>query len=204
MPDSIIEELANLPATCISDAMGGFTTMDYTIKPLSTPSVIGRAFTVKITKGQNREFLRALKSASPGDVIVVDAEGDTTRAIAGDFVLRMAKTLGIKGVVVDGVIRDITGIQELDFPIFAKGTTANAGLKSDEGILSVPISCGGVAVSNGDIIVGDKDGVVVIPQRNEVEVLARAKEKMKKDLIRDEKVSGNIDEIHKYIDSMLN
>lgn len=203
MPESIIEEFANLPATCVSDAIGGFTTMDYAIKPLSTPSVVGRALTVKITKGQNKEFLRALKNASPGNVIVVDAEGDTTRAIAGDFVLAMAKTLGIKGVVVDGVIRDIKGIQELGFPIFAKGTTANAGLKSDNGILNASISCGGVAVNNGDIIVGDNDGVVVVPQQNEKEILTKAKEKMKKDLMRDEKVTGNIEEIHKYIDSML-
>ena len=203
MKNSIIEELSKFPATCIADALGGLTTMDYSIKPLSDQSVAGKAFTVQITKGQNKDFLRAIKEASPGDVLVVDAAGDTSRAIAGDFVLGMAKTLGIKGVVVDGVIRDIIGIQSLGFPVFTKGTTANAGLKSDSGKLNGSISCGGVAVNNGDIIIGDLDGVVVIPQEAAEGVLAKAKEKMEKDRVRDEKVSGNVDEIHKYIDSML-
>lgn len=204
MTDKNVEAFSILPTTCLSDALGGRTSMNYSIKALTSLNVTGRAYTVKISKGQNKEFLRAIKNASSDDVIVVDAEGDTNKAIAGDFVLGMAKTLGIRGVVVDGVIRDIVGAQKLNFPVFALGTTSNAGLKSEDGLLNVPISCGGVVVHNGDIIVGDRDGVVVVPQKMEDEVLIKAKEKLKKDEEREKKVANNVEEIYQYINSVIN
>jgi 4-hydroxy-4-methyl-2-oxoglutarate aldolase len=202
MTDRILDEFSVLPTTCVSDALSGRTTMDFSIKPVAGLAVVGRAFTVKLTKGQNKEFLRALKLASNQDVIVVNAEGDTSRAIAGDFVLGMAKTLGIRGVVVDGVIRDLTETRKLNFPVFAKGTSPNAGLKSEDGMLTIPISCGGVVVNHGDIIIGDADGVVVVPKEIEQEVLVRAQEKLKKDAARERQISNHIDEIHQYIDAM--
>jgi 4-hydroxy-4-methyl-2-oxoglutarate aldolase len=98
------------------------------------------------------------------DILVVDANGDQYRAIAGDFVVGMAQTLGIGGLVVDGVIRDIIGVKALNFPVFLRGTTVAASSKAGVGEVNVPISCGGVSVNPGDIIVADADGVVVIPQ----------------------------------------
>ncbi|MCG1009653.1 RraA family protein [Salinicoccus sp. ID82-1] len=202
MNDSLVEAFANIPTTSASDALKGHTTMDYLIKPLTSGKVAGRAFTVKITKGQNKDFLKALKEANENDVIVVDAEGDTRRAIAGDFVVGMAKTLGIQGIVIDGVVRDIEGIRALDFPVFALGTTCDAGFKADPGVLNRPISCGGVAVKNGDIIIGDADGVVVVPKNEAESVLDKARKKIEKDEARDERVGTDIKEIHRYIDSI--
>jgi len=116
----------------------------------------------------------------------------------------MAKTLGVGAFVVDGAIRDINGIKELDFPVFCKGTTVAAGGKAGMGEINIPISCGGVTVKPGDIIVGDIDGVVVIPQEQEEDILTKSLDRVEKDMLREEKVSGNKEEIIKYLDQMIN
>lgn len=198
-----VEVFAGVPTTSVADALNGQYTMDFSIKALSSHSLAGRAYTIKIPKGQNKEVLKAIKEASAGDVLVIDAEDDTSKAIAGDFILGMAKTLGIKGIVTNGVIRDIEGIKALDFPVFCKGTTANAGSKSDDGYSCLPISCGGVSVNQGDIVVGDSDGVVVVPKEMEAETLEKAKKKLEKDGERDASISNNVQAIHNYIDGIL-
>ncbi|MGK9181793.1 RraA family protein [Priestia filamentosa] len=201
---SIENKFQEVSTTCVSDAMEGLNNLDSSIKPLQDKyKVMGRAFTVKMPVGDNLIFLRAIREARPGDILVVDAKGDTYRAIAGDFIVGMAKTLGIKGIVVDGVIRDLEGIKRLDFPVFCKGTTVAASGKAGNGELNVPISCGGVTISPGDLIIGEGDGVVVVPQAMEREVLDKALDKLALDIKREEKVSGDREEVIKYLDHFL-
>ncbi|MGZ4033213.1 MAG: RraA family protein [Tumebacillaceae bacterium] len=201
---NLAEKFANIPTTCLSDAMQGMNNLNPSIKPLDeNMTVVGRAFTVKLPVGDNLLFLKAIREAQPGDVLVVDVKGDTYRAMAGDFILGMAQTLGIAGVVVDGVIRDVRGCKALNFPVFCKGTTVAPCGKAGIGELNVPISCGGVSVQPGDLIVGDADGVVVIPQAIENEVLEKAKERLALDEQRVAQVAGNREEILRYIDKML-
>ncbi|MEH7331942.1 RraA family protein [Neobacillus drentensis] len=202
--DQFVDKFRNIPTTCISDAMEGLNNLHPSIKPLKEEyKLTGRAFTVKIPVGDNLAFLKAIREAKPGDILVVDAKGDQYRAIAGDFVVGMAQTLGISGIVVDGVIRDIVGIKQLDFPVFSKGTAVAASRKAGVGEINVPISCGGTAVNPGDIIVGDADGVVVIPQAFEQEVLTKSLDKLKKDQARETAISGKREAIIKYLDKML-
>jgi 4-hydroxy-4-methyl-2-oxoglutarate aldolase len=190
----------NIPTTCISDAMDGLNNLHPSIKPLKEEyKLVGRALTVKIPVGDNLAVLKAIYEAKQGDVLVIDAKGDQYRAIAGDFVVGMAQTLGIGGFVVDGVIRDIVGIKELNFPVFCKGTTVAASGKAGFGEVNVPISCGGTAILPGDLIVGDADGVVVIPQAKEQEVLVKSFEKWRKDQQREEQISGNPEAIRKHL-----
>ncbi|TRZ40403.1 RraA family protein [Niallia circulans] len=203
--EKIIEQFKGIPTTSISDTMNGLNNLDPTIKPIKEGySFAGRALTVKLPVGDNLAVLKAIRAANPNNVIIVDAKGDTYRAAAGDFVIGMAKTLGVGAFVVDGAIRDINGIKELDFPVFCKGTTVAAGGKAGMGEINVPISCGGVTVKPGDIIVGDIDGVVVIPQEQEEEILTKSLDRVDKDKLREEKVSGNKEEIIKYLDQMIN
>lgn len=202
--DSIIHDFVKIPTTAISDAMEGLSNMAPSIKPLKEEyKFAGRAFTVKIPVGDNLAVLKAIREAKPGDVLVVDAKGDQYRAIAGDFVIGMAKTLGISALVVDGVIRDIVGIKNLNFPVFARGTTIAASGKVGVGEINVPISCGGAAVNPGDIIVGDADGVIVIPKYREQEILEKSIKKVQADEARESKIAGNKEEIIKYLDKML-
>ncbi|MEI7554656.1 RraA family protein [Candidatus Chlorohelix sp.] len=202
--ENILKEFLGLPTTCISDAMEGLNNLDSAIKPLKEEyRIAGRALTVKMPVGDNLAVLKAMRNAQPGDVVVINAKGDTYRAIAGDFVIGMAQTLGIQGFVVDGVIRDIQGIKKLDFPVFCKGTAVAASGKAGVGEINVPISCGGVSINPGDIIVGDADGVVVIPQSKEQKILRKAQDKLEKDIKREAKISGNAEAILKYLDEIL-
>jgi len=203
MPD-ITSQFRKIPTTCISDAMQGLNNLHPAIKPLKEQYTIsGRAFTVKMPVGDNTAVLQAIREATPGDILIIDAKGDTYRAIAGDFVVGMAQTLGIGGIVVDGVIRDIAGIKDLNFPVFCRGTTVSASAKAGAGEINVPISCGGTAVNPGDLIVGDVDGVVVIPQTIEQQILQSALEKMVNDQQRSDQISGNREATIQYLDRIL-
>jgi 4-hydroxy-4-methyl-2-oxoglutarate aldolase len=202
--EKIINDFLGIPTTCISDAMDGLNNLHPAIKPLKENyKLAGRAYTVKIPVGENQSVLKAIREANQGDILVVDAKGDQYRAIAGDFVVGMAQTLGIGGLVVDGVIRDIVGVKALNFPVFSRGTTVAASGKAGVGEVNVPISCGGVPVNPRDIIVGDADGVVVIPQAMEQRILALSLEKMKKDEHREASISGNPEAIRKHLDQLL-
>ncbi|MEI3612332.1 RraA family protein [Pseudogracilibacillus sp. SO30301A] len=202
--NSVIQQLKNVPTTAISDVLKGMNNIDPAIKPLKENyKIAGQAFTVKLPVGDNLMLLKSLKEAKPGDILVVDVKGDTYRAIAGDFVVGMMQTLELGGLVVDGVIRDLIDIKALNFPVFSKGTTVSSGGKTGPGETNVPISCGGASVNPGDIIVGDVDGVVVIPRDRAEEVLDGAKAKMKADDEREANISGNKEEIYKYIDGMI-
>ncbi len=202
--DSVVEQFREIPTTAISDVLKGMNNINPQVKPLKDEyRIAGRAFTVKTAVGDNLAVLRAIKEAKEGDVIVVDAKGDTYRAIAGDFVVGMMQTMGFEGLVVDGVIRDIVDIKKLNFPVFSKGTTVSSGGKNGPGETNVPISCGGAPVNPGDIIVGDVDGVVVVPKDRAEEVLEKAKEKLAADDEREAKIGGNREEIIKYVDRMI-
>ncbi|WP_223639029.1 RraA family protein [Planococcus sp. 4-30] len=201
---SLIEQYKSIPTTAISDAMEGLNNLDSSIKPLKdTYKISGKALTVKMPIGDNYSVMKALDAAEPGDIIVIDAKGDLSRAVAGDFVIGMAKTLGIAGFVVDGAIRDLEACKALDFPIFCKGTTMAAGNKAGQGEINTAISCGGVSVHSGDIIVGDGDGVIVIPQESAQKVLAGSLEKIEKDEQRAASVSEDVAAIKEHLKKQL-
>ena len=107
---------------------------------------------------------KALDIARQGDIIAVDAHGERSmNAILGDLICTKAKHRGIAGFIVDGLVRDMPGIDEIDFPVFARGTTAVGPLHRGPGEINYPICCGGVVVNPGDVIVADNAGIVVIP-----------------------------------------
>lgn len=198
--NQIIEEFKGMPTTCISDAMNGLNNMDPAIKPVTENlTVAGRAHTVKLRAGDNYMVLKAISQASPGDLLVIDAKGYLYNASCGDFVVALAKTMGITGVIIDGVVRDIVGIKSLNFPVFCKGTTVAASDKAGTGEVGENISCGGTVVKQGDIIVGDADGVVVVPREIETEVLRKAKLKLVKDKEREQNVLASREAAIRYL-----
>ncbi|WP_068986802.1 MULTISPECIES: RraA family protein [Lysinibacillus] len=195
----------HLPTTAISDATGGHTNLRSDIKPLADHfKITGRAVTVRLPDGENGAVLEAIRAAKEGDILVIDAKGNTNRAVAGDFVLSLAKGIGVQGVVVDGVIRDMAAIRELDFPVFSLGTTVAAGNKNGGGKVNVPIAIGGVTVRPGDYIIGDVDGVIVVPKEDAEHIVAAAEAKVKKDEIRAQEAHENGKEsIIAYLDKVL-
>ncbi len=202
---TIDERFFALPTTAISDATGGHTNLDASIKPLAEHfKIAGRALTVRLPDGENGAVLEAISKAQKGTILVIDAKGNTNRAVAGDFVISLAKGIGIQGFVVDGVIRDLAAIKALDFPVFSLGTTVAAGHKHGGGVVGVPVSVGGVTVQTGDFIVGDIDGVVVIPEGDEETIAALAEAKMVKDEAREKDALANGEEsIRAYLEKVV-
>ncbi|WP_134704282.1 RraA family protein [Ammoniphilus sp. YIM 78166] len=199
-----LERLASLPATSISDAMDGSNNMEVGIKPLSPEQrLVGKAFTVQLRAADNLLIQKAIKDAEVGDVLVIDVKGHAQHAVCGDFVVGMAQTMGLAGMVIDGVVRDSMGIKQLNFPIFCKGTTLAASGKGGAGALQVPISCGGATVHPGDVIVADADGVVVIPKDQVGTITLKAEQKVQKDEERERAVLKSPESVRAFIQKQL-
>ena len=173
---ALIAAFGEFDTTAISDLMNRLFTMSHEIKPLTAPTlkILGPACTVKVFPGDNLMVHKSLDIARPGDVVVVDASGSSLTAVLGDLVSTKAQHRGIAGFVVDGLIRDLPAILELkDFPVFARGVTPIGPLHRGPGEVNYPISAGGIVVSAGDIVVGDQNGLVVVPQDAAVALLER-------------------------------
>ena len=176
-----IKLFQGLPSSNINDEMNRLYCMhDYIrlMNPSTASPLIGSAITVKAPIGDNLFFHEALDLAQPGDVLVVDGASGRNRSLAGEIMLRFAQEKGLAGVVVDGCLRDLDGIEGLHMPIYAKGITPQGPWKFGPGEVNVPIACGGQVVFPGDILVGDKDGIVVI-RREDAETVAAAAQSKK-------------------------
>ena len=130
----------------------------------------GPALTVEVRPGDNLMIHAAMALARPGDVLVIDGKGDQTAALMGTIMMTACKQLGIAGVVIDGAVRDSLEIDEMDFPVFSVGTNPNGPTKNVAGRIGHAITCGGVSVRSGDLVVADADGVFV-GERERIETL---------------------------------
>ncbi|SNT48582.1 RraA family protein [Rhodococcoides kyotonense] len=170
----LIDRFRNIPTANVGDSMDRLGSMAG-IRPVwNGARVIGTAYTVWTRAGDNIAIHDAISSAREGDVLVINGEGDTSRALIGEMMGNKAKKQGIRGFVIDGMVRDAEGLKDLGFPVFALGVTPAGPYKNGPGRLDETIACGRVAVAPGDIIIGDDDGVVVIPQDRAEEILLRA------------------------------
>jgi RraA family protein len=177
LPD-MLNRFAQLPTANIADAMDRLGALDSRIKGVwPDATVAGPAYTVWTRAGDNKFLHEALRRANPGDVIVVNGQGDESRALIGELMAERAKAAGIAGFVIDGAVRDAEDIGEIEFPVFARAVTPAGPYKFGPGHLGRTVAVGGVAVAPGDIVVGDRDGVVVVPIGEAAQVLLAAEAK---------------------------
>jgi regulator of RNase E activity RraA len=159
----------------VCDAMGRFGAMDYRIKPVDPAmKCVGTAITVKSRPCDNLIVYKALDMAQAGDVIVIGTGRFTGASVWGDLTSLIAREKRLSGMVTDGLVRDTAGIKDVGIPVFASGSIPSSPFKDGPGEINVPISCGGVTVEPGDIIFGDVDGVLVIPQGGVKEIASQA------------------------------
>lgn len=173
----IMQEFTRFATPDISDLLNRLYAVDAGIRCLtgSHHHLCGPACTVKVFPGDNLMVHKSLDVAQPGDIVVVDAGGSTSNAVLGDLVCTKAKHRRIGGFIVDGLIRDLPGIIPLDFPVFARGTTPVGPLHRGPGEINYPITCGGIVVNPGDLVVSDAAGIVIVPAEIAVELLERLK-----------------------------
>ena len=177
-----IHALRGMPSTVISDMLGR-TLVAKGILPIhpAPMSVCGNAFTIKVHTADNLMVHKALQMVRPGDVMVIDAEGDTGCAVIGEILMRVAKSRGVVGIVVDGAVRDVDGFEDQAFPCWARGISLRGPLKDGPGAINVPVSVGGMIVNPGDIILGDRDGVIAVPPALAAEAARLGHEKIKQE-----------------------
>ena len=171
-PSAVIDQFRGFPSAHVADAMSRFGFMDGGITSRSGIPLCGRALTVAARPGDNLMVHHALEIARPGDVLVVVTGGNTTNAVFGELMCRAAIARGLAGVVIDGALRDVASIASLCFPAFSRSVCIGSCDKDGPGEIGVPVACGGVVVQPGDIVIGDHDGVAVVPIGDAAEVLA--------------------------------
>ena len=161
----------------VVDAMGGSGALDFAIKPLEPASkvMVGVALTCDCGPGDNIALFGALSIAEPGDILVAATGAFKGAAATGDLMLGMAHNRGIAGLVTDGLVRDVAGALAVGLPVYCAGVSPNSPARNGPGTVGEPIDLGGLRIESGDILVGDRDGVVVVPRARAaavVEVLA--------------------------------
>ena len=174
-PQDLVDAFKGKAAANLADAMGRFHFMDPGIVSRTGLALCGVAVTVNARPGDNLMIHKALEVAGSGDVVVVQTHGNTTSAVFGEIMGHTAAARGLGGIVVDGTIRDVDGLRALELPAFSRSVSPGGCDKDGPGEINVPIACGNTPVHPGDIVVGDEDGVVVVPREDAAEVLDRVR-----------------------------
>jgi 4-hydroxy-4-methyl-2-oxoglutarate aldolase len=189
----LVEALSKFPVPNIGDVMERFRIMDPSIKPIASGMrVAGAAITVMVRPADNLMLHKAVELAAEGDVIVVDTGANTNNAVWGELMTLAALKKGIRGLIVDGAVRDPEEIKQTSFPVFARSMTGRGGYKDGPGEINFPISCGGVVVQPGDIVIGDENGVVVVPIDCAEEVLRLVNKKAESEVNRKEAIARGV------------
>jgi RraA family protein len=171
----LVAELAKMVTPHLSDSMERLYAGGPQLRPMHKGGKLaGPAYTVKTTPGDNLLVHKALDTAQKGDVIVVDAGGVLENAIIGELMMSRARQRGVAGLVIWGAIRDSAELGAGNYPVYASGVTHRGPYKNGPGEINVPINMGGMAVNPGDIIIGDADGLVAVPQEQAERILKSA------------------------------
>lgn len=192
----LIEAFSTVPTAhasdCLGRSIGGLGLGSY---HGATPAILcGPAITVRVRPGDNLMIHKAMLMADPGDVIVIDGSGDLTQALIGGLMRTTALRLGIAGFIVNGAIRDVAEWAEGGIGAYALGRVHRGPSKDGPGEVNISISCAGMAVSPGDLILGDADGVVAIPAIEVAGLLPRVHaHAAKEDKVRAANASGSSD-----------
>ena len=181
-PDEVIAALRDLGTATVYEAQGGHGALASANKPIDPASrLAGRALTVDAAPADNLVIHHAITKAQAGDVIVIDAKSFVEAGPWGDVLREAALARGIAGLVIDGAVRDSASIATMKFPVFARGVSIKGTGKNQPSRVGEAITVGGVLIQTGDVIVGDRDGVVVVATEEAEKTLQRARERAAKE-----------------------
>lgn len=188
-PQQIAKTLGRYPTATIYEAAGKCGDMGPDIRPI-VPGVplSGIAYTVRTFPSDTTAVIRALDDAPAGSVLMIDAGGTDRAAVWGGTSSLVCSLRDLAGCVTNGCVRDIDGVMEAGVAVYAAGIAPRGTLKNHEGWRGIPISISGITVSPGDYVIGDRDGVVVVPAADGAAMCARAQEQLQKEEARDARV----------------
>lgn len=191
-----VQKFRDIPCAAVSDCMGRLYAGGASLRPMHAGGTIlaGPAFTVKTRPGDNLAVHKAIDTAQPGDIIVVDAGGEVNNALVGEMMLTHAETRGIGGVVIYGAIRDYGHVRNHTFPVYAVGVTHIGPYQAGPGEVNRPVSINGMVIEPGDLVLGDDDGLLCIPFDAVDELYAEAFKRLQGENAQRERVrNGTVD-----------
>jgi 4-hydroxy-4-methyl-2-oxoglutarate aldolase len=203
-PAELVARCKDVPTGNLVDCMDGYGALDHRIKPIDPARAVffGPAVTCATGPSDNLAIFGAVAQARAGDIIVVASDGFTGSASIGDNLAGMARNRGAVAIVTDGMVRDRAGLDRIGLPIAARGVTPNSCVRSGPGTVGLPIIIGGVAVESGDMVVGDRDGVVIVPRTRLDAVLTRLEAVRKAETVLEAKVAAGLT-VPSWIEELL-
>jgi 4-hydroxy-4-methyl-2-oxoglutarate aldolase len=199
-----MKAFAGVPTGYVVDAMGGRGGLDYRIKPLApqnTP-LVGIAMTCHCGPADNLALFGAMATAQTGDIMIAATDAFTATSVTGDLLLGMAKNRGIVGLVTDGLVRDLVGVLGVGLPVYCAGVTPNSPARNGPGTVGHTVTMGGMTIAPGDIVIGDNDGIVIIPLAEADTVLGKLKEVRAAEATLEAKVKAGL-EVPDFVQSIL-
>lgn len=189
-PDPVlIEGFRQIWTSTASDSMSRHGAMGPEIRPIYEGiRFVGSAFTVQNYPNDNLTTHKALLMVQPGDVLVIDEGRDTSTGSFGHNMSLQARARGVVALVSGGCVRDVALLRSERFPVYCRGVSPRSAQKNTPGSINVPVQVGGLVVSPGDIIIGDDDGIAVIPLRDAAAVLATAQKRMQMEFTQAENI----------------
>jgi len=177
-----IARLGECGVATVHEAMGRVGLLEPAIRPIFPAArVVGSAVTVSCAAGDNLMIHAALAVVQPGDVLVVATSSPSTAGMFGELLAESCKAQGVAGLVIDAGVRDTAELTTMGFPVWSRVVWAQGTTKAIPGSVNVPIGCAGALVHPGDVIVGDADGVVIVPRADAASIVAAANERLAKE-----------------------
>ena len=199
----VAKKFLDLPVANVSDSMWRMSAGGARLRPYhKSGQMAGPALTVKARPGDNLMLHKAIDMSKPGDIIVCDGGGDLTNSLMGELMLAHAARLGVGGFVLDGAVRDVEAFLEVNLPTFAAGVSHRGPYKDGPGEINVPIALDGMVIEPGDLVIGDWDGVLVVPYDEVAGALARTQAKQDTEFVQMVEIkAGNSD--RSWVDATL-
>jgi regulator of RNase E activity RraA len=180
--EALLAAFGSASSAQVADCMSRLGGMDAGIRPVwPSPRIIGGAITVWCHSGDNLMLHKALSLARPGDIVVMNTQGNVANSGFGELLATSAVKIGVRGVIVDGTVRDADALQAMQLPVYSRGLSPNGCNKDGAGEVGAIVACGGVAVRPGDVIIADRDGVTVVPLDDAADVAGLAIQQMERE-----------------------